>query len=362
MDYLSYFADSYAGARAKFLEAAESAGAHIATYTNPADSLDGDALCTDVAILGDLTAPGALLVNTGTHGVEGYAGSAALVGWLRGANRQRVHPAVKTILIHALNPYGLAWCRRANEINVDVNRNFVDHGAPYPTNAEYERLHSMLVPADLTEETLEACSRALELYAHGEGVEQLHAQVGRGQYSHPDGLYFGGHTPSWSNRTFCTILAEWVAGTERVVFLDLHSGPGPFGHVQLTCSEDAAAGSLESAVACFGRAVRPNSPAQRTARLITGGVANAVRDIVLGAQITSVSAKMGCGPHEEAFEALRVDNWTHLHHEPDSEEASSVRGRMFDTACPADPDWRELVALRTRQLMVRAALAAQSRG
>ena len=43
-------------------------------------------------------------------------------------------------MIHALNPFGFAHLRRANEDNVDLNRNFVDHeGGNYPENDLFAR-------------------------------------------------------------------------------------------------------------------------------------------------------------------------------------------------------------------------------
>ena len=40
------------------------------------------------------------------------------------------HDAV--VLVHVLNPYGMAWLRRFNENNVDLNRNFRDAGDYVP--------------------------------------------------------------------------------------------------------------------------------------------------------------------------------------------------------------------------------------
>ena len=33
---------------------------------------------------------------------------------------------------------GLRVARRVNEDNVDLNRNFLDHGAPHPENPDYD--------------------------------------------------------------------------------------------------------------------------------------------------------------------------------------------------------------------------------
>ena len=49
-------------------------------------------------------------------------------------------------MVHAINPHGFAWLRRVTEENVDLNRNFVDHGGPHPANDAYDALHPALCP------------------------------------------------------------------------------------------------------------------------------------------------------------------------------------------------------------------------
>ena len=67
-----------------------------------------------------------LVVHTsGVHGVEGYAGSAVQQALLRLHSATPPTNKLRTslLLIHAVNPYGMAHYRRFNENNVDLNRN-----------------------------------------------------------------------------------------------------------------------------------------------------------------------------------------------------------------------------------------------
>ena len=51
------------------------------------------------------------------------------------------------VLLHALNPFGVAWVRRANEENVDLNRNFLDEGETYAGSpARYAAYDALLNP------------------------------------------------------------------------------------------------------------------------------------------------------------------------------------------------------------------------
>ena len=147
-------AGDYQQARAAFLDAAASGSASINHYDHPLTGPDGRPLATDVAVLGAPDAPTQLLVISGTHGVEGFAGSMCQTAWLR--DGVDIPDGLGIVLIHAINPYGFAWVRRVNEDNVDLNRNGIDFAAPLPENAGYDELADALVPSTWDDETRQA--------------------------------------------------------------------------------------------------------------------------------------------------------------------------------------------------------------
>src|SRR5205085_1802617 len=108
--------------------------------------------------VGGAAASKGLVLVSGTHGVEGFLGSACQTGWLRG-DAFRVPNDTAVILVHALNPYGFAWCRRVTHENVDLNRNFLDYEAldaaavGPPENSAYRSLEGALNPLDLNDGT-----------------------------------------------------------------------------------------------------------------------------------------------------------------------------------------------------------------
>ena len=70
-----WFPSDYATARRNFLEAVEAAGGTVESYVHPSLGPSGDELATDVALLGSPHATNVLVLVSGTHGVEGLAGS-----------------------------------------------------------------------------------------------------------------------------------------------------------------------------------------------------------------------------------------------------------------------------------------------
>ncbi|MBN8494411.1 MAG: DUF2817 domain-containing protein, partial [Burkholderiales bacterium] len=71
----AYFAQSYAEARRKFINAATAAGQEPRAHAHPLLGRDGELLAMDVARFGPADAPAVLIISSACHGVEGYCGS-----------------------------------------------------------------------------------------------------------------------------------------------------------------------------------------------------------------------------------------------------------------------------------------------
>lgn len=355
------FAGDYRTARALFLAGAEAAGAELVTHENPAPGPDGLPVQTDVALLGDPNAGHVLLINTATHGVEGFCGSGALVGWLdrfAGPTPSPLPDDVRLVAIHAINPHGFAWVRRVTEDNVDLNRNFMDHAAkPWPKRPEYGAIHQHLVPESWDDATLARHDKALEAYAEKHGAYALQSAATGGQYDHADGLFYGGRKAGWSNRTFRRILDDHVKGASRIAFLDIHTGLGPYGYASLLGTiAPRMKPYLSSRGATLGNfmAEPPKTQGGLSAPL-TGVIGSAVRGIASGAEMTSLTIEFGTYPIREVLRALQADNWLHLHGDVDSAQGRTIKAGILEHLFPQDSQWREMVALRSRQLLDRTA-------
>jgi hypothetical protein len=170
-DALPLFSADYFEARAKFLAAAKTRDLAVSSHLNPhARGPKGEDLFVDVATWGPADARAGLLVISGVHGVEGYAGSACQIGWLKSGGNANWPAGLKLVMIHALNPYGFAWNRRVTEDNADLNRNFVDHSAPYPENDGYDELKEAIAPHDLGPEALKHGSEIFRAFIRKHGA------------------------------------------------------------------------------------------------------------------------------------------------------------------------------------------------
>jgi hypothetical protein len=352
------FARSYAEARQKFLRAAADADLLVEARPHPAAGLQGEPLAMDVARDGHPSAAKLLVLTSGCHGVEGFCGSGVQVAALRDADlRRRAREAGVAILyVHALNPYGFSHFGRTTHENVDLNRNFHDFTQPLPVNEEYRALHDILVPAAWPPP--EDNNRAVGRYIAERGVAHYQAVVTRGQYEYPDGLFFGGHAPSWSNLALREVLRTHGRRAGRIAWIDIHTGLGPDGVGEriLAARDDAAC--TARAQAWWGGAGRTPVTSihdgSSSSAFLTGLMFNAVYEECPQAEYTGIALEYGTLPVLETFQALRAEQWLRRHPEAPQELADAIRQQVFAAFYTDTDAWRERVVAQAREAVVQA--------
>lgn len=346
-------APSYAVARERFLEAARTAVASLTHHVHPRLGRNGEELAVDVAALGPEAASSAVLVMAGTHGVEGYAGSALQHRWLTTWAEQRPGD-VRVVLVHAFNPYGFSWVRRVNEDNVDLNRNFIDWSEPPPANEAYEELAGLLVPDSWTEEAQTSTTEALLDVARRIGPEAMQAAVSSGQYRHPTGLFYGGTGPVWSHRTLCDEIAPTLRHHDRLAIIDLHTGLGPWGYGELISHEPQDAPGYQRA-ASWWTGVRSMVDGESVSAVLSGDWLARIGDWLPDTEVTSAALEFGTVDTVAVLQALRADAWLHAHGDPTGPEAAPIRAQVRTAFADESAEWFDLLVARFDEVL-RAAL------
>ncbi len=336
-------APTYAAARAAFLAAADDAGVAVRHHPHPGRGLEGEELAVDVVELGDPRALHVAVVVSGTHGVEGYAGSALQTGLLR--YPPRIPDGVALVLVHVLNPYGMSWVRRVNEDNVDLNRNFVDWSQSPPHNAEYDGVADLLVPGAWTAEEQERTFNALLAIAGEVGLAEFQAIVSGGQYHHPTGIFYGGAGPVWSHRWLRTWAAERLAAAERVAMVDLHTGLGPWGHGELIVSDASTTPACRRAASWWGD-VRSMVDGGSVSALVAGDWQAQAPELAPQAEMTSVTIEYGTRDTITVLQALRADAWLHAHGDPRSDDGTAIRAAVRHAFDDPSQEWIDLLWAR----------------
>lgn len=350
------FSPTYAGARRRLLDACRSRAATIGSYLNPHRGPDGGELSTDVAWIGPQDADKVLVVVSGTHGVEGFCGSAAQLDLCLEFDTLPLGAGTAICLVHAINPYGFAWQRRVTEEGVDLNRNFIDFARPLPENPGYDALADALVPPSLDGPLFAAAEARIAAFRDRFGERAFQAARKNGQYRHPTGMFFGGQEPTWARRTLERIIDDFhLAQRATVAILDFHSGLGPFGYGEAIAKNLPGSTGVERARRWFGRSL--SEPALGTSSTdVVSGAASECWFRALGDRAVFVAIEFGTFSPESGRRALRADHWLHAHGtvEWSGEVTRRIKGDLRNHYDPAEDDWREAVLFRSRQVLRQA--------
>jgi len=352
------FASTYAQARRKFLHAADAARLITISHPHPLRGRESEHLAMDVVVDGASHAHKMLVVSSGCHGVEGFAGSGIQVSALQDETlRGRARAAGVTIVhIHGLNPYGFSHLRRTTHENVDLNRNFHDFSKPLPRNDPYRQVHPLLLPEQWPPPA--SNEAALMELIQSSGVKALQAVVARGQHEFPDGLFFGGTEPCWSNLTLRSVLRETAAHARQLAWIDVHTGLGPTGVGERILSCDPGEPERR-ARAWWGPAVTSVNDDSSTSTFLTGPMWTAAVDECPRAEYTGIALEFGTVPLLEVLQALRAGNWLHARLQGDGPrppvEMVEAIGRQMVEAFFIDTDeWKSVVLDQAKEAIQQA--------
>jgi hypothetical protein len=359
MNPVEAFSVSYAQARAKFLAAAASANLPVASHLHPLPGRDGETLAMDVVLDGAPDAKRLLIVSSACHGVEGYCGSGVQVFALHDAawREQARAQGVAVLYVHALNPYGFSHVRRATNENADLNRNFHDFSKPLPVNEGYRAIHSLLLPERWPPDAANAA--AIAAYVEKHGARAFQSAVSSGQHEFPDGLFFGGTAPTWSNQTIRRVLRDHGRTAGKIAWIDLHTGLGPSGLGEriFACRDDAAA--LARARQWWGgngaTPITSIYDGSSTSAFLTGLMWMAFYEECPQAEYTGIAMEYGTLPFPEVTQALRAEHWLNKHPEAPADQARRIKQQMMDAFYTDTDAWKKQIIDQAREALIQSA-------
>lgn len=355
-----YFHLTYDECRMRFRALARRADARLDRYPIAARGPEGQTLTIDMAQLGSERPARTLVLQSGTHGVEGFAGSAIQQQFLaEDAAELRLPDDGAVILVHAVNPYGFAWWRRQNENNVDLNRNFVDHERHDIKRPEYVALNPLLCPVELTPETDEAFLAAANRIVEEHGFAYAARIVSEGQWECPDGLYYGGTQPEESNRIIRDLFAGRVSDSKEAVLIDLHTGLGEFGTYTLL-SNHAEDSPEHAYVTQHFDAAHVHTTVDGASTVTAekaGQLARGVKAQIPAVDYRAITFELGTFDEFRVVMAERRENWLHHYGDRDAPEAWDILWEHRVCSCPDSREW-EAQALAHGRTVIGQALTA----
>lgn len=239
-----FFKDTYDESRAEFLRLAKLRNAEISSYPLGEGELQDYTI--DFALF-----PGksdSLVIQiSGTHGTEGFAGSAIQRAIL--SNGFSKYPNPPTILmVHALNPFGMSQLRRVNENNVDLNRNAMLNPEEWvnviskldPNRAGYETISKFINPVGPPTFFGSLKNVVLALWTSYVNGYSIKKALVSGTYTNPKGIFFGGTSLQNSHGILALYLRskDLFKKIKHLRIIDIHTGLGPMGEDSLLVMED----------------------------------------------------------------------------------------------------------------------------
>ncbi|GAF71392.1 unnamed protein product, partial [marine sediment metagenome] len=301
-----------------------------------------------------------LVLVSGTHGVEGFAGSGIQTGLLQQGIASSLKPNMSIVMIHAINPYGFSHLRRFNEDNVDLNRNFTDHTKPYPPNPGYKELANAINPKSISFWSNAKTGLRLFWYRLKNGKNKLEVALSGDQYTHPQGIFYGGQSEIWSNQTIRAIARRYLSNAERVVVIDFHTGLGSYGNAEVILNEKEETSAYKRAVEWWGDS--------RVKSTVSGGSVSvhlqatlklAIPGMLPNSEVTAVSLEFGTVPAMKVFWALRAENWLHHHGGKGYPNAKRIKDDLLRAFYPDTEDWKSQVWKQGKEVVEQALVHLQ---
>jgi hypothetical protein len=174
------------------------------------------------------------------------------------------------------------------------------------------------------------------------GLQALKDAVQRGQYRHPDGLFFGGFEPTWSHLAFRRVLQDFCAGCRRLAFIDIHTGLGPEGHGEKILVVDDSAEKKARARRWWGE-VSSLVEGDSVSSLVTGPLACLLPLECPQAEVTDIAIEYGTVPPEVVFSALRADQWLHKTPGAAPETYAQIKNMVLSAFFTDTDHWKSMI-------------------
>lgn len=344
-----FFLTDYAACRQQFLYLVDTFSNGRVDHRNwPLKIADAAGLCTDAVLLGNPAADQTLVLISGTHGVEGYVGSAIqrfLLQYLT-SSTEVVAAEWNVLLLHALNPWGMQHARRCDQDGIDLNRNFIDFSAVPTIDDDYVEVLQAFLMGDI-----EMRRQRLMQLSQQWGQTRFDRLLSGGQYQYDWAPFYGGRAPAFAQQVLDDIIDAWKLQQKRLVVIDLHSGLGPWGHGELISDHPLLSRANDEARQLFGRAVAITD-AGESCSVSKAGLMDYRWHQLMQQRGCFLTLEFGSLGTQNLFDVLIEDHRLQHQAEPvDVKVLQRQRRAMLDHFCPDDQLWQQSVLFRAWQIV-----------
>lgn len=224
-----YYSNTVTEATEKFVTACNYVQGSTETITHPLKGLNNETLPVTVCTVGNPTSRSVIFTISGTHGIEGYAGSMAQISMLRGPSS--MFPAgFRFVHLHMINPYGASYILKENEQNADQYKNFAEFYSLGYQNKIVEEMTDGIDLRNLNNET--EMQKAFQFFGQliqKYGEDNVNLALKTGQGTRPEGIAYFGPGKSWSSNVTEYVMGKYLSNIDKLLVIDWHTAVGPYG-------------------------------------------------------------------------------------------------------------------------------------
>jgi hypothetical protein len=245
----------------------------------------------------------------------------------------------------------MAWLRRFNENNVDLNRNFRDQSDRNATVAfNWPQVDALLNPV--------SPPRADQFYFRTiwlvlrYGMPSLKQTAAGGQCRNPDGLFFSGYTMEEGPTQYKDFIQKRLSDAERIVAIDVHTGLRRFGQDQLLVDSARERADVNQFMhKAYGERMQPLNQ-ESIAYPVAGAQHDMYYRLFPKAKTHFASQEFGTYHPLRVVKALRDENrW---HHYGGREVNHATKRVLLEMFTPMNTQWRTAVLTRGREVIQQA--------
>ncbi|MDA9189690.1 M14 family metallopeptidase [bacterium] len=372
-----YFPKDYSEGRDNFRKLMESklsysSKSYTSNYKVPSE-VDQD-LTVDYGYLkATKTSKNLIIVVSGLHGPESYAGSAVqsmlLTELIDKFNRENT----SLLIVHAMNPFGFKYKRRVTEKNVNLNRNF-DHSKDLfkTVNKGYPKLEPILNPTNPVRSSFFQAIQTsftilMKLIKREATFAQLTDAVTNGQFQFEKGIEFGGKDFEPQVVYFKNLFKEKISKYDRVIALDLHTGLGKQEVLHLITAQGSSQNELHfiEEITPKYKGIELTKHSSKGFYRLFGDMINYIKQIVpKESEFAGLTLEYGTLGNQlysklESVNILISENQLYHHGSLTDREKNKVKENFVEMFNPSEPSWRESVIDKARVFFTHLAKKIQ---
>lgn len=180
-----------------------------------------------------------LVLTSGVHGPETFAGAAIQFLFLEEILQTIKNDNFGILLIHAMNPFGFKYQHRCTENHINLNRNFCTTGKNFTSKSDLAiRLNQQFLAKEpvssLQSEMLKKLNfREGKPFFDDCSLDAFVKATVPGQFESPEFIEYGGRQMEPQSELFAELMNDLLPHYQTVLGLDLHTGLGEQSRLHL---------------------------------------------------------------------------------------------------------------------------------